>query len=218
MALVAGLLGSGHCLGMCGSLVAALALCGEGRRGGLAFQALYHAGRLATYTLIGLLAGWLGAAAAGGGAFAGAGRILLLFSDLFVILLGLGSAGLFRACNVAGLEGGVPVGAFAGALRALRRLPAGLVALPLGLLFGLLPCGLLYAMALTAGQSAAPMAGGATMLAFGLGTTPALFLFGGAAQWLGSRARLWLLRGAGLMVAVMGAYSLLRHLRMLGLW
>jgi sulfite exporter TauE/SafE len=218
MALLTGLLGSGHCLGMCGGLVAALALSTDQQRGGLPFHLLYTTGRLTTYTLIGLVVGWLGSAIAYAEAFATFSRIILLGSDLFVILIGLGSAGLLRGFNLLSLECASPVRALSVAVRGLRRLPPMVAPLPLGLAFGFLPCGLLYAMAITAAQSAAPLRGAQIMLGFGLGTAPALLLFGTAAHWLGAGARRWMLRSAGGMVALMGLYNLLRHLRMMGLW
>jgi hypothetical protein len=213
LALTTGLLGSGHCLGMCGGLVAALALTAGVGRAGLAFQLLYHAGRLVTYGGIGALAGWLGSAITCAGTFSGLSRVVLLGSDLFVILVGLGSVGLWRGGGFAALDGAAqpPLSL----VRALRRLPPALAAFPLGLLLGFLPCGFLYAVALTAAQSASVVRGGSVLLAFGIGTVPALFLFGGATQWLGQRARSWMLRGAGATVALMGGYNLLRHLQML---
>ncbi len=99
----------------------------------------------------------------------------------------------------------------------LRRLPSALAALPLGVLFGFLPCGYLYAVAITAAQSASMVTGALMLLAFGLGTAPALLLFGSTAHWLSSRARNWMLRIAGLIVAAMGVVNLFRHLQMMGL-
>jgi len=214
-AFVTGLLGSGHCLGMCGGIVAALSLS-DGGRGGFSFHLLYNAGRVTTYTLIGLTAGWLGSALAYADSAAAVSRTVLLCSDLFLILVGLGSAGLFRGFNLMNLECAGPVGTLTAAVRWLQRLPPALAALPLGLLFGFIPCGFLYAMALTAAQSASPLRGAQIMLAFGLGTAPSLFFFGTATQWLGARVRQWMLRAAGLVVALMGVYNLFRHLRMMG--
>jgi sulfite exporter TauE/SafE len=218
MALLTGLLGSGHCLGMCGGLVAALSLTGDRQLGGYSFHLLYNTGRVATYTLIGLTVGWLGSAIAYAEAFATFARVILLGSDLFIILAGLGSAGIFRGFNLLSLECAGPVRALTVAVRSLRRLPPEVAALPLGLLFGFIPCGFLYAMAITAAQSAAPWQGAQIMLAFGFGTIPALLLFGTAARWLGTRARRWMFLGAGIMVALMGAYNLFRHLQMMGVW
>ena len=95
MAFITGLLGSGHCIGMCGGLVAALSLSDTGKRGGMPFHLFYNAGRIITYTSVGWLVGWLGSAFAYANTLAGVAQILLIGSDVFVILLGLGSAGLF---------------------------------------------------------------------------------------------------------------------------
>lgn len=216
MGFTTGLLGAGHCIGMCGALVGALSLTATGRPGGWGFHLLYNAGRIATYTLIGALAGWLGSALAYADRFRAATRLLLVGSDLFIILVGLGTAGLFTWLNVARLDFPGPLRAMTAAVQGLRRLPPWLAALPLGLLFGFLPCGYLYAVAISAAQGADPLLGALTMGAFGLGTAPALLLFGGATQWLGSRNRRWMLRVAGLVVAGMGVVNLIRHLRLMG--
>jgi len=215
MALVTGLLGSGHCIGMCGGLVAGLGLSKGGQGGGIPFHLLYHVGRVATYILIGIGVGWLGSTLELTETLRGASRGLLVASDLFVILLGLGTAGLFRRWNLNRLEFAGPIHAMRSALAGLRRLPPMLAALPLGLLMGWLPCGFLYAMAMTAAQSGSPATGAAIMAAFGLGTTPALLGFGTAAHWLSTKARQWMVRGAGLLVALIGVLHLVRHLRML---
>lgn len=216
MAFTTGLLGAGHCIGMCGGLVGALSLSATGRPGGWSFHLLYNAGRIATYTVIGALVGWLGSALAYTDRFREVTRILLVASDLFVILIGLGTAGLFGWLNASRLDFPGPLRAMTGAVQRLRRLPPAVAALPLGLLFGFLPCGYLYAVAITAAQSADVATGALMLLAFGIGTAPSLLLFGGATQWLGTRARSWMLRCAGILVAAMGVVNLLRHLRMLG--
>ena len=216
MAFTTGLLGAGHCIGMCGSLVGALSLSATGRPGSWSFHLLYNAGRIATYTLIGALVGWLGSALAYTDRFREVTRILLVASDLFVILIGLGTAGLFAWLSVARLDFPGPLRAMTGAVQRLRQLPPWLAAPPLGLLFGFLPCGYLYAVAITAAQSADVTTAALMMLAFGIGTAPSLLLFGGATQWLGSKARTWMLRCAGLLVAGMGCLNLLRHLQLLG--
>lgn len=216
MGFTTGLLGAGHCIGMCGGLVGALSLSATGRRSGWSFHLLYNAGRLVTYTLIGALVGWLGSALAYTDRFHTITRTLLVASDLFIILVGFGTAGLFAGLNIARLDFPGPLRAMTKTVQRLRQLPPAVAALPLGLLFGFLPCGYLYAVAITAAQSADVTTGALMLLAFGIGTVPALLLFGTATQWLGTRARLWMLRIAGLLVAGMGAVNLLRHLRLMG--
>jgi len=216
MAFVTGLLGAGHCLGMCGGLVGALSLSARQQSGGWSFHLLYNIGRVATYTLIGALVGWLGSALAYTDRFSQVTRGLLLASDFFIILVGLGTAGLFTGLNMARLEFPGPLRAMTAAVQRLRQLPPTLSALPLGLLFGFLPCGYLYAVAITAAQSADITTAALMLLAFGVGTVPALLIIGTATQWLGTRARVWMLRTAGLLVAGMGVVNLYRHLQLMG--
>ncbi len=215
LAFTTALFGSGHCIGMCGGLVSALGLTADGRRAGQLFHLLYNLGRLLTYTLIGVAVGEVGSAMIYKQSLHGITRHLLLGSDILVILAGLGTAGLFTRLNLMRFEFAGPVQSLTSATRLLRKLPPAASALPLGMLFGFLPCGFLYAMILTAAQSADPLKGGAIMLAFGLGTFPALFLVGTAAHLIGTAQRVWMFRIAGLLVALMGAYNLSRHLRML---
>jgi sulfite exporter TauE/SafE len=209
-ALVTGLLGSGHCIGMCGGLVAALSLS-SGRRAGVAFHVLYHAGRVSTYTLIGALAGWLGMAAARSGGILGFGRGLLIGVDIFVILVGLGTAGAVGRLNLTNLAFARPLQSLTASVRRLRRLPPTLGALPLGMVLGFLPYGFLYAVALAAASTASPATGAQVMVGFGIGTVPALLAFGGAALWLRERSRGWMPRAAGLSVALVVSYNLWQH-------
>lgn len=216
MAFVTGLLGTGHCIGMCGGLVSALSLSEAGRQGGWFFHLLYNLGRISTYTFIGAVVGWLGSALAYTDRFKMVTRSLLIGSDVFVILVGLGTAGLFTWLNVSKLDFPGPMKAMTVAVVGLRRLPPAISALPLGLLFGFIPCGYLYAVAITAAQSASVATGALMLFAFGLGTAPSLLLFGSAAHWLSGRARTWMLRIAGLVVAGMGVINLTKHMRMMG--
>jgi sulfite exporter TauE/SafE len=142
MALMTGLLGSGHCIGMCGGLVAALSLSETGKQGGVFFHFLYSIGRITTYTGIGWIVGWLGSAFAYANTLAGLTRALLIASDIFVILLGLGSAGLFAflKVNLMFLEFPGPVLKITRTVTRLKKLPPALAALPLGLIMGFLPC------------------------------------------------------------------------------
>jgi sulfite exporter TauE/SafE len=216
MAFMTGLMGTGHCIGMCGGLVGALSLSEAGQKGGWLFHLLYNVGRITTYTFIGAVVGWLGSALAYTDQFKLLTRSLLLASDVFIILIGLGTAGLFAWLNATNFDFTGPTKAITAAVNSLRKLPPGIAALPLGLLFGFIPCGYLYAVAITAAQSAEVTTGALMLLAFGLGTAPALLIFGSAAHWLSGRVRTWMLRTAGLLVAGMGIINLLKHLRLMG--
>jgi sulfite exporter TauE/SafE len=206
-ALVTGFLGSGHCAGMCGALVAALGLC----RRSLATQLLYQAGRIAAYAFLGYAVGWIGFAAAQGRLQA-PGRALMIAGDVLVVLLGLASAAAWGRLDALAVAVPGASRALGLAVRLLGRLPAALSALPLGFALGFIPCGLLYSVLLTSGLTGDPVRGARVMVGFGLGTAPALVLFGGAASLLGVKARAWMGRAAGVGVALMGVYNLARHL------
>lgn len=216
MAMATGFLGSGHCLGMCGGLISALSLALSRQQQNVLFQGLYHVGRLITYALVGATVGWLGSVLAYANQFHGLMRLALVGSDLFIIVVGLGSAGLFRGLNIMGLNFPGPVQTITRAALVFSRWPTAFAALPLGLLMGFLPCGFLYSMIITAAQTASVSKGGLTLLFFGLGTTPALFLFGSAIGWLSHQTRAWMLRAAGGLVAAMGLYHLSQHIALLG--
>jgi sulfite exporter TauE/SafE len=89
-------------------------------------------------------------------------------------------------------------------------------AVPVGLVMGLLPCGFLYAIALAAAGRGSVVEGGLIMLAFGLGTLPAMLLFGSAVHWLSATMRAELLRWAGFMVVFIGCYNLYQHIKLSG--
>ncbi|MBK5915380.1 sulfite exporter TauE/SafE family protein [Rhodocyclus purpureus] len=221
-----GLLGGGHCVGMCGGIVGALSLGGAAtplRRAGAAgggFSALplhlaYNAGRIASYVLAGALAGALG-----GASLVLAGQlplrlVLSTLANLMLIALGAhlaGSSGVIAFVE----RGGQRLWRFVSPLSG-RFLPVRGVAqaFPLGLLWGWLPCGLVYSALVTALGSGSALNGALAMLSFGLGTLPNLLLAGLLAarlrHWL---ARRWLRLAAGLIVAGFGVHGLLGVLRL----
>ena len=192
-ALMIGLLGSAHCLGMCGGIVGALSTGlqqsaqksgkNSGQKSLVTYLLTYNAGRILTYTFAGLLAGLLGAQAARF-SLNPAVPIGRLIAGLFMITLGLYLADWWRI--IASLE---KVG-----LHLWRRIePLGRRFLPaktpahafgLGLIWGWLPCGLVYSALAMAMVSASPSQGAMIMFGFGLGTLPMLLAMGGAAEQL----------------------------------
>lgn len=177
-ALLSGLAGSGHCLAMCGGLAGALGMrarAGAGTRFGAVRSAtLYHLGRLGGYALAGLLFGLLGAGLASVLDFGRLAATLRLAAGLLVVLIALRT--LFSWNLLGGIE---QVGArFWRTVQPLARhtTRAGDVGGPLllGLLWGWLPCGLVYSMLLIAALSGDALQGAAVMLAFGLGTLPSM--------------------------------------------
>jgi hypothetical protein len=182
-----GLFGSGHCVGMCGPIVVSLPR--DTRP--ITVQLLYNLGRISTYSLIGAVL-----AAIGGGflvlgedadPLAGVKRVQLglsLLAAVGLLLFGLarlgvvGEPGWLHAPSLDRIPG---VGALLKRLFAGRTLAS---VWALGLVMGLLPCGLSFAAFARALPAGGAWQGAALVAAFGAGTLPALFVVGTAAQGL----------------------------------
>ena len=180
-AFLAGLAGSVHCLAMCGGLSGALTLrvrrSGASLGGTVTHSVTYQLGRLASYGFAGALgAGLIGMAPA-----------LLALEPLALVLRAL--AGLVLICAAIGVlftwRPLAPIERLGGRLwrhvtPLARKLPADRISssFVLGMLWGWLPCGLVYSMVLVAALSGTAIKGAATMLCFGLGTLPAILSAG----------------------------------------
>ncbi len=202
---VVGLLGGVHCIGMCGGMVGALSL---GQSGRLSLQLAYNAGRIFSYCVAGALAGWVGEGVAVAAQWPG--RLLLfVVANLMLIAMGAYLLGAVRPLALLEALGG----RFWRRLQPLTRryLPVRnwRQALPLGALWGWLPCGLVYSALTTAMASGSPAKGTLTMLAFGLGTLPNLLLAGVLLTTMQAVVRQRWLRGlAGVLVLAFGLYGL----------
>jgi len=183
----ASLLGSIHCAGMCGGFVA---IVGEGASGHARWlsQLSYNAGRLVSYTMLGATAGFLGHALDLAGSAAGIGRVAALISGSIMILWGMGALLETQGVRVFRGRWTLPP-RVTRALASLRRLPAAWRGLVLGLATTLLPCGWLYAFAVTAAGTASPTQGALLMAAFWTGNLPVLLGLGVALGALVGRVR-----------------------------
>ena len=213
-AFLVGLLGSTHCIGMCGGIVGALTLGLDDpvRKSSFRLQAFllaYNAGRILSYTLAGGLSGLLGAQFARldlGTGFPVGG----LIAGLFMFALGLYLTGWWRVLSVLEKLGThlwrhiEPLGR---RLLPVSSLPQ---AFALGMLWGWLPCGLVYAALAWSLTTADAGQGALLMFGFGLGTLPMLLLMGSAAERLDSFVRSPLARQiAGLVIIALAIYLLL---------
>lgn len=207
-AFVVGLLGGVHCAGMCGGIVGALSLgIQPGRQ--LPVLLAYNIGRISSYTLAGALMGALGFFFSGLLPVQTAQRVLLTFAGVFLILMGFYLAGWSAALSRVERAGGViwrriePLGRGLLPVRTVRQ------ALALGMLWGWLPCGLVYSALVWTVSSGGALQGASLMLAFGLGTLPNLLLMGVAANQLNRWTRRPLVRQlAGALVAGFGVWLL----------
>ncbi len=203
-ALIAGLLGSAHCIGMCGGFVALLGVGSD--RPVAPRQAAYFLGKTLTYAAFGAVAGGAGLALrASVGAFGGA------------VGLGLGALMVVAGLAVCGVSVGPRrfstgrlasrLGPVVGRLVASERRGA-LAAL--GAVNGLLPCGLVYGMLAVAATSGGAAMGALTMAVIGLATVPALAAVGAMGARLRPDRRVWMQRMAGVLVVVMGLLTVAR--------
>lgn len=206
-AFILGLLGGGHCLGMCGGLMGALTLAIPREQNGRRLRLLlaYNLGRVASYAVIGLLVGMLGwAVASSPGATA-----MRVIAALLLITMGLYLAGWWSGLTrLESLGRGLwrfiqPV---ANRLLPVSTLPRALL---LGSLWGWLPCGLVYSTLLWAASQGNALTSALLMLAFGLGTWPVLLATGLAAERLTALLRRRGIRvSGGLLVVLFGLWTL----------
>ncbi len=207
-AFVVGLLGGVHCVGMCGGIVGALSFGLPAERN-LPILLAYNVGRISSYTLAGALMGALGFYFSGLLPVQTAQKVLLSFAGLFLILMGLYLAGWWNVLSRVERAGGVlwrriePLGRGLLPVRSVRH------GLLLGLLWGWLPCGLVYSALVWTVSAGGALEGALLMLAFGLGTLPNLLLMGVAAAQLNRWVKQPAVRAvAGTLVMVFGVLLL----------
>jgi hypothetical protein len=202
---------------MCGPLVATAESLQPGRWTPWA-QLPMHAGRVATYAALGVVAGLVGDAVNRSATAFGFQRVAAVLGGAAMIIIGLALFDwpitgrrrmplLSRYLSKVGGGAGARIASALGSALASRRPASGLA---VGLYWGLLPCGLVWGALLYAGASGSPARGALIMLVFGAGTLPALLVLGGVAGYLGARYRQWLARVGAASVILMGALLLLR--------
>lgn len=214
-AFLVGLLGGVHCLGMCGGIVAALSLGVDkslNERGGFrlwSLQAGYNLGRIASYTFMGAIVGGLGMMVADVAGLQQVRVVLQYLAIAVMVALGLYLAGWWYGLSRLEQAGShiwkriEPLG------RKLIPVKTPTTALMLGLIWGWLPCGLVYSVLLWALTAGDPVNGALYMLAFGLGTLPNLLLMGGFATQLSRYSQNPLVRRtAGLLIIGLALFQL----------
>ena len=214
LAFTVGLFSTLHCVGMCGGIMGALSygLSREARDSTprlMLYLAIYNAGRILSYGVAGALVGSVGGKLLEMMGPAQGHRWLQLFAGLFVVLIGLHLAGwLPKLTQVERI--GVPLWnrlePFGRRLMPVDTLAR---ALAYGLVWGWLPCGLVYTMLISTAAHTGPWSGAAYMVAFGLGTMPAVVATGmlaGKLYWL---ARVPYLRvTVGVVIICLGLVTL----------
>jgi sulfite exporter TauE/SafE len=175
LVFVAGVLGSFHCIGMCGGFP--VIVSGAGKQGFMSKtvrQLLYNSGRIFTYFFLGVLAGALGFMIREIKPVLSFQVALSVTMGVVIIVAGLQIMGVLRESRIPGFT---PIyKLLKDAMSAFVRRKGRLASFFLGLLNGFLPCPLIYGFLLVSLSKGTPHEGGLTMLALGLGTIPAMFL------------------------------------------
>ncbi len=208
--------GFGHCLGMCGPVVASYSVAIKNKS--LVPHILYNLGRISTYTLLGGIIGMTGSFIGMVGHIHGLQRLIMTLAGVLIILMGLGLAGwlpfikyykdrdilsshfIGRITNLS--SGNLTIGSF----------------YPIGIFLGFIPCGLVYTALITtarAGMEAENhffgfIEGIFMMLLFGLGTMPSLLLFGRIINIIGAKLRARLYRLSAIVMVIMGIVFIAR--------
>ena len=201
----AGFAGSFHCVGMCGGFACALGHDPRGQAATLGRHLLYNSGRLTTYCFLGAVAGALGEVLVLNGLFDAGQRLLAVAAGLLMIAMALQFFGLLQGSHVAVGFGGDTLAA---SLRSLLKSQSPAAPVAFGVFNGFLPCPLVYAFAAQAASTAGALPGFLVMLAFGLGTFPAMLMMGGVGRVL---APTWRRRGvwlAGSFILLLGLITL----------
>jgi sulfite exporter TauE/SafE len=203
-----GLLGTGHCVGMCGGFALAVGAGAPGKARVVVRQLAYQLGKATSYLLIGVVLLLAGSVAGGAGGIGGARNAAGILAGALMVVLGLAYASEWRGPPWLGrwLEGS----RMCGALTALWRSPSLLKSVLIGWVNGFLPCGLSLAalLYLTSFGSVPVLAVG--VYVFGLATMPGLLAVSLLGQgWSVSRRR-WLVRASGVVLVVFGLLTVIR--------
>ena len=175
-AFVIGLIGSAHCVGMCGGIASMLttALSKQNKTSNVTLVFLYNTGRIFSYALIGAIVGYTGSTAARNMGIPLAG--LRLVAAIFLIFLGLYLGQWLMWITRIETLGKILWQKISPLSKSLIPVDTPLKALGLGALWGWLPCGLVYSTLTWSMASGNALSGALIMLCFGLGTLPALVL------------------------------------------
>ena len=214
VAFITGLLGGVHCFGMCGGIVGALTLGVSKEKTSssqLAIMLGYNIGRISGYVVAGTIVAFFGSSLVDLTGIQAAKQVLAVIASLFMIALGLYLAGIWQGISKIEALGGHLWKHIQPLTKKFMPVSGFQQAIPLGFLWGWLPCGLVYTALIWTLSAGSALQGALIMLAFGLGTLPNLLAMGvlatRLAKWVQNpKVRLV----AGLLVVGMGVLTLFR--------
>jgi sulfite exporter TauE/SafE len=204
LAFMAGVLGSGHCLGMCGALVSGYFMKAGPSRTYLPYF-VYQIARIFVYTLVGFAAAALGVVLVSSGVFGKFQSILQMSIGFVVIILALGILGWIPFQGSVRL---LPMNLLRRGYAESRTRGPIIGAMIAGLLNGLMPCPLTFAMAVKATSATTIMEGGLLMLTFGAGTLPTMLFVSVAFGKMSAHFRGLMLKSAAFIMIIMGCNTI----------
>jgi len=209
-AFVLAFIGSAHCIGMCGGFAAAIGATREGVAPLLLRQVVYSAGRIFTYAFLGACAGFVGHyfSRFDGSGLVTAQQIFSIVAGAVMIIVGLSVLGVFKRRRQR--QPGPITGLLTAMFRQLLNARGGMGFLVAGVANGFLPCGFVYAFLAMAVATQDVLRGTLVMVAFGLGTVPAMMAIGCGATLLSHTARLRVYHVAAVFVVVAGGATIYR--------
>lgn len=208
--------GFGHCIGMCGPIVASLSL-GLKERNRITPHLLYNLGRTVTYSALGAVFGFSGSFAGLAAHMAGFQKAIMILAGALIILMGIAMTGFLpthRLFSSAFFPTKLATRGFQKLSRS-SSLPGYFF---LGLLLGFLPCGPVYTALIASARSGmeagspwtGALSGALVMFSFGLGTIPALLLVARLVDLKWLKARETIYRIGGILMVVAGVYFLVK--------
>lgn len=203
LAFSTGIFGAFHCLGMCSGINGGFfAGYGQAPR---AFPLLaFHGTRIAVYSILGIIGALLGQTIVQVGLFGKAQGILMIISGLLIILIGFYLLGLLGNTKQKQKQAEVQTITFFDPTSTKARM-APLIA---GLFNGLVPCSLVFSVAIKASGTADPMQAGLLMLTFGMGTLPTMGLVSFAGSFIGIQTHKLISKLAAVSVIILGVWTL----------
>lgn len=220
LVMTLGFLGSfGHCVSMCGPLAVALSLTESQTESGgigrsLRFHSLLSLGRITSYTLVGAGIGAVRSVLMAGGQFAGIDSMLrqaiTLLTGSLLVWMGVVQVAPALLPKISHPLQGKLHEWLSAVLMNAARFSHGFTPFLLGLTWGLIPCGFLYAAQIKAAAAGSFWNGAATMLAFGVGTLPSMVGIGLSTTWMSADRRGQLFQMGGWVMLAIGGLTLLR--------
>jgi sulfite exporter TauE/SafE len=204
-----GVVSSLHCAQMCGPIVLSYSMAGRSSPAG---HICYNGGRIATYSLLGAIAGSAGGAMGLLGRFAGVQQAASILAGVLMLLAGVFLSGAVPARSLVQIDRIGLSRLYSRTAGKLMMSPSPAAKLTLGLALGFLPCGLLYAALLKAMATGSALSGALSMAAFGIGTAGSLLAIGLFSSTITLRLGRWSGVLSAASVAAMGAFLIWRGL------